>query len=111
MRRVLPHEYRKLLSNHIMSEQTNLFLASLSHRWQVVILATSVLLGVLAYATGVLQKRIRPHFRETIPTWLRFLRFASIGGFVTSLPFLAASIFHIGCAGLVAHETSCQSNL
>jgi prepilin-type processing-associated H-X9-DG protein len=99
------------LSHLIMSEQTDLFFASLSHRWQVVILAATAAFGALAWAFGALSKRFRARSLKSIPRWLKFGRIASLTAFVTSLPVLGLSILHIGCAGLVAHETSCQSNL
>jgi prepilin-type processing-associated H-X9-DG protein len=95
----------------MMTEQTALFLASLSHKWSLVVLSLPVVFGLAAYGAGVLQARARAGANARARQIANGLRVASCTLLGVSIAASGVSFFHVGCATLKAHSVRCMSNV
>ena len=90
-----------------MTERTALFLASLSHRWFLLVLLLPVLCGAAAYYVGGWWTRANmPAQRFSFA-----LRVLSYAPFLLSCAVFIVAFFHVGCASLSAHSSQCLSNI
>jgi prepilin-type processing-associated H-X9-DG protein len=94
-----------------MTEQTALFLASLSHKWSPVVLSLPVVFGVAAQGAGVLQARARAGVSARSRRVAKGLRVVSCALLGVSIAACCVSLIHLGCATLVAHSTQCMARL
>ena len=94
-----------------MSERTALLLASLSHKWSVLVLTMPIVFAIAIYMAGILHTRARVSANRTGLYFATVVRTASCILLVLSMPVLFLALFHFGCAGLKAHSVQCMSNI
>jgi prepilin-type processing-associated H-X9-DG protein len=95
----------------MMTEQTALFLASLSHKWSSVVLSLPIVFGVATYGAGVLQARARSGASARARHVANGLRVASCTLLGVSIAASGVSLIHLGCAALVAHSNQCMRHV
>ncbi len=94
-----------------MNQQTALFLANLSHRWLLLVLALPIMLTIAMLTAGAFQRIARTRANMI---WLRtatVFRILFTTFLILSLPVLFISVIHLGCAALKAHDIQCLSNI
>ena len=92
-----------------MSERTALFLVSLSHVWFPFLLPLPVIFGFGLRSLGRWQAAQGVN-APCLPS-IRLAGVTCVVLFTLSLAVLGVAFLHLGCAALVAHQSTCRANL